>query len=272
MIESVLNPDAIRDAMQSIKSGATGFSTSWFYSPEATQKLIDRQELQSLSCANTLLLFRKDRGFLHAYHISSDLDSLRAALQKLESTKLGMPLVADLIGRPKDIEKIQQLYSLQGFKDYRTLVRMSRITSPGDASIAIDPTVLVASPSEAPAVLAFFEELLDPYSEQIPDLEQIQNACSAGNIVVIRNNSHLDGVLFYESTGVTTVLRYWFVAKDAQNKGVGARLIKTMFRRCSDGKRTLLWVFGDNDDAIGKYEHYGFRRDDMRDLIMIRSK
>jgi GNAT superfamily N-acetyltransferase len=270
LIEQVSNPDAIRDAMQSIKSGATGFSTSWFYSPEATQKLIDRQELQSLTCANTLLLFRKDRGFLHVYHISSDFESLRTALQELESMNLGVPLVADLIGRAQDLEKLRELYSSQGFKDYRTLVRMSRITSPGDA--AVDATVLVASPSEAPAVLAFFEELLDPYSEQIPDLEQIQSACSAENVLIVRNNGQLGGVLLYESTGVTTVLRYWFVAKDAQNKGIGARLIKSMFRRCADGKRTLLWVFGDNDDAIVKYEHYGFRRDDMRDLIMIRSK
>ena len=47
-------------------------------------------------------------------------------------------------------------------------------------------------------------------------------------------------------------------------------LIRAMFRACSATRQTLLWVVESNDNAIAKYEHYGFRRDGLVDHIMIR--
>ena len=48
--------------------------------------------------------------------------------------------------------------------------------------------------------------------------------------------------------------------------------MRTYLRGHSSTARFLLWVVGVNADAIAKYEHYGFRRENLFDQIMIRTR
>jgi ribosomal protein S18 acetylase RimI-like enzyme len=76
----------------------------------------------------------------------------------------------------------------------------------------------------------------------------------------------------FEPMGLTSHLRYWYVDEAFRNQGIGARLMRRFFRLSSGSQRLILWVAGDNSDALAKYRHYGFREDTLVDRIMIRRR
>ena len=74
--------------------------------------------------------------------------------------------------------------------------------------------------------------------------------------------------MIYEKNPSTLYLRYWFVHPDYQDKKVGSDLMNVFLKRGKDTKRQLLWVRQDNENALARYHHYGFKKDDMCDYIL----
>jgi GNAT superfamily N-acetyltransferase len=264
------------DAIQRVRQGSSGFTTTFFASREQAQAWIDRTALSYASHDHALLIFRRDRDFHHLYHVAADAKALTAALASLPSPDVaaepGAALTADLVGREADVRALAELYRRAGFAQYTSLFRMVRLADPAAVDDYEDPQVVFAGPADAPAILAFLERLLDRFAEQTPDLDEIDQAIAKQNIIIVRRGSELGGLLFFETTGQTSILRYWFVDDRHRNEGIGARLIKTFFRLCRGGKRIMLWVIADNSDAIAKYQHYGFRAESLVDQIMIRKR
>jgi hypothetical protein len=48
----------------------------------------------------------------------------------------------------------------------------------------------------------------------------------------------------------------------------GAALMRRYFASQDAVKRFILWVAADNDNAIKKYEHYGYVADGLVDLVL----
>jgi len=97
----------------------------------------------------------------------------------------------------------------------------------------------------------------------------VLHAALAGNILLVRCRDELGGVLWFETTGLTSHLRYWYVNPALRNRGPARALSAAIFRHCAACRRFILWVIADNDDGIAKYEHYGYRRESLVDRIMI---
>jgi GNAT superfamily N-acetyltransferase len=188
----------------------------------------------------------------------------------LTQLKVEEPIIADLVGQSLDIEKIVESYAACGFRSYNELVRMTRIQYPDDCQISTETTVHLADRKEAASVLAFLERLLDPFAEQIPELEDLELAADRGQILIAENAKAVDGVLIFQTVGFSSTLRYWFVEPRARNRGIGARMMRSFLMRVAGSRRISLWVFSNNADAIAKYEHYGFRRDNLLDRIMLK--
>jgi GNAT superfamily N-acetyltransferase len=127
-----------------------------------------------------------------------------------------------------------------------------------------------ASGSEASQILGLLEASFDRYAEQLPDTSEIAAAIADQNVLVVRDGARIAGVLYFERTGFTACVRYWLVGPAYQNRKLGARLMRSFFGRCSGVTRSLLWVLADNDNAIKRYGHYGFKPDGLADLTMIR--
>ena len=111
---------------------------------------------------------------------------------------------------------------------------------------------------------------IDPLTEQIPTIRDLEDWAKTGQILVVRRGDTLGGVLIFEITGVAAVLRYWFVNQEATNQGIGSKLIRTFFHLCRNCRRISLWVIANNKDSIRKYDHYGFSCDNMLDHILVR--
>jgi ribosomal protein S18 acetylase RimI-like enzyme len=270
VIQPVRNRADLLEALERVRRAGAAPVTNWFATPERIDYWIGGGSLCCLEGERGLLILRRDRGFHRIYHSAADLEALSAVLRS-SSGELAVKgvLTADLIGRPPDLEPVAGVYRENGFADHNRLIRMIRMAAPEEFAES-GPDVAFAGPADVEAVAAFLGGLLDPYTDQIPNEDEIREAASRRNIILVRRGESVGGLLLFETTGVTSHLRYWYVDGGARNQGIGARLIRRFFRLSSGGKRVILWVAGDNSDAIAKYRHYGFRPETLVDRIMIR--
>jgi ribosomal protein S18 acetylase RimI-like enzyme len=271
MIEPLTSGALLFDAIHRITRQAADFTTSLFAGPEQIQYWADRGALSQVEHCGCLLIFRRDRDFYHLYHVAAGNHQLSTALAShggaLDSSAV---LTADLVGAPGNASAAAGIYQENGFSEYKSLLRMVRIVDPRLPSEPPDPEVAFAAETDAPAIGSFLEGLLDRFSDQIPEPEEIRAAAGRSNILIVRRGQALAGLLFFETKGLTSTLRYWYVSQSSRGQGIGARLIRAYFGLCRSAQRFLLWVANDNSESIGKYEHYGFRREGLIDRIMIR--
>ena len=153
-------------------------------------------------------------------------------------------------------------------KRLTTLQRMGRKT-PEDVE-APSPDVERATLNDAGKI----KELLDAFfiaeEEQIPSIEEIRKWIEAQSLYVMRGDvaNPIDGFVIFDLSPAMLYLRYWFVHPSARGKGVGGRLLKAMFAAGRTTKRQYFWVKTDNDNAIKRYQHYGFQFEPMKDVVM----
>jgi GNAT superfamily N-acetyltransferase len=270
VIQPVQNRADLLDALEGVRRAGVGPVTNWFATPERIDYWIGRDSLSLLQGERALLILRRDREFHRVYHCAADLAALFAVLRSSTGAlTANSVLTADLIGRALDLEPVAAIYRECGFADHTCLVRMIRMAAPEEVAES-EPDVAFAGPADVAGVAAFLDRLLDPYTDQIPDEDEILEAASRGNLILVRRGDRVGGLLLFETLGITSHLRYWYVDDGARNQGIGARLIRRFFRLSSGCKRLILWVAAGNSDAIAKYRHYGFRPETLVDRIMIR--
>ncbi len=126
-----------------------------------------------------------------------------------------------------------------------------------------------ATYEDIPELLDIFSQYFDPYTERIPDVEELKRLIGMDGIRIIREKEDIIGMVVFEKSVGNLHLRYWWVSSSHRNKGIGADLLKAYFNVGFDCKRQFLWVFSDNTNAIDKYRHYGFEFDGTADEIFV---
>lgn len=260
----------LRRAFESVKASATELTTNYYAGAEQEQKWALAGDLSQLGTPRCLLLFRRDRHFEHLYHVAAGHTDLAEALASLDPTS-GFPIVTDLVGRPEDVAPIAETYRQNGFEDYVSLVRMMRPGKPVP-DVGSEASVDYAQLADIPAIVAFLDRQLDPFRDQIPQGSEIESAIARRSILIDRYDGTPGGLLYFEDTGRTSTIRYWYVDRGCYGRGIGGRLMRTYLREHSSTARFLLWVVVGNFDAIARYEHYGFRQENLFDQIMIRRR
>jgi len=253
-------------AIDHAKSGAVGYCTNFFPVERRLQEWIERQELFVRADVGASFFFRKDRDFHHVYFAARDVASLRDALERLperSSTKL----VLDLVGKNETAGDVRQVWQDCAFQPYGRLQRMMRIGS-GDKPNPTDPRIELAMEFDAGSIMALLEREFDIYGEQVPNKDEIAEAVRSRQILAARQGGELAGILYFESQGVTSTLRFWAVAEKFRSLKFGSALMRSYLASQSAVKRFLLWVACNNRDAISKYGYYGYKPDGMIDEIM----
>ncbi len=254
-------------AMERIRRDAPAFTSSFFAQGDLVREWIRHGALFFVEDSRSLLILRRDRDFFHLYHLAADDEALAAALR---GPAAAGTLCADLVGRPEQAAAMAAVYRANGFSDHASLIRMMCLPDDAQPEAGEDPEVVFAAVCDAPVILRFLERQLDRFAEQIPELWEIQAAAELRNILLVRDSDDVGGVLFFETVGLTSVLRYWHVKAGCRDRGIGRRLIRTYFSLCRECRRIILGVIGTNDAAIAKYRHYGFTNEGLVDMILIR--
>lgn len=259
--------DQIRTFTGRIRSLRKGFVTNFYWDDNKHQYWIDEDKFLFEEHKNCILLLHNNQSFSNLFFIATDYDAVVSALQTIN---LDCTQVIDIVCKGDGISERNAFKSI-GFKDYRSLYRMSHIGQMASDTI-LDSSVCYGRVEECNIINEVFQRDFDPICEQLPSLNEIEDFAKHNQILVIKDGESLCGFLIFEITGITWYLRYWYTSPRYRNKGIGAKLIKSALVLGKETKRQLFWVISDNENAIKRYEHYGFRREDMNDYVIIKRK
>ena len=260
----------VGEAVSRAKADASGYCSNFFPAPRKLQDWITHGEIFSDQRDGAALFLRKDRDFWHLYFCAANPASLQRAVTALPMLRIE-PVVVDLVGEEATaLADRAGLFEAAGFRLYNRLFRMARTVPPATppAAVAPDTRVTIARQADAQPILDLLLRSFDCRAEQIPMSYEIEAAVEAGQILVARLDGALAGLLFFETQGLTSTLRYWLIAPEFRTQRFGSGLMQRYFTGHPAVRRFLLWVIAANANAIGKYEHYGFAPDGLVDHVL----
>lgn len=266
LVESI---SEVGEAVNRAKKDSFGYCSNFFPSQRKLQSWITHGDLFCDQCDGVALFFRKDRDFWHLYFCAANPTSLQRAVTALALLRIE-PVVLDLIGKESALAELLALFRDARFRLYNRLFRMAR-TVPSVTpfvKVAPDSQVFVADKADCQPILDLLLRSFDCRAEQIPMLYEIEAAVEEGQIRVARCAGTLAALLFFETQGMTSTLRYWLVAPEFRSQRLGSGLMHRYFAEHPAVRRFLLWVVAANTNAIGKYEHYGFAPEGLVDYVL----
>lgn len=201
------------------------------------------------------------------------LAETREALFKYVAGGLNAPrnsVVVDLVGPDNIRLPLVSVFESAGFGHISELVRMSRKT-PKCTGV---PTgvVSVSNVQDIPDLQSIFQTHFNPEVEQLPSDTELERWIAKGGVLVQRDeHGRVQSFIIYDLNKASLYLRYWFVNPQMRNCGVGGHLMRAMFFYAKETKRQYFWVISNNENAIRRYEHYGFKAEPMKDTVMRRN-
>ena len=217
----------------------------------------------------TTLLIRHQESFSNLYFLTESSETLAKDISSFLTENKSIRFVVDILG-PDIIRKpLEALFESLGFKVLTVLQRMSRRTP--SEKYSLENGIEAAKTSDAATIHCLLTENFIAEEEQIPCLEEIQDWIDTGTILVSRANNSFDinGFIIFDLSPATLYLRYWFVSPQGRGKGIGGRLMRSMFAMGKSTKRQYFWVKTDNENAIIRYKHYGFEFEPLKDTVLV---
>lgn len=264
----ILSLAEVFNALQKAKAGASAFCTNFFPHQRKLQDWISHAELLGELSAGTALFLRRDRNFWRLYFSATDVKALQRVVTASPMLRTE-PIVTDLVGDEAALGGLLAGFESAGFRRYNHLYRMARLTQttavPGGSN---DTRVDFAEIIDARAILDLLDRSFDPYAEQLPTLYEVEAATTQRQVLALKHDGKLAGLLWFETQGLTSTVRYWLVAGPYRAQQFGAALMRRYFATHSAVRRFSLWVIADNENAISKYRHYGFTPDGLADHVL----
>jgi GNAT superfamily N-acetyltransferase len=257
------------DAIQRAKAAASAFCTNFFPTQGRLQGWIDHGELLGEVRDRSAFFLRSDRGFWHLYFCAADRLTLQRELGALPEVN-GVRVTTDLLGSGAGVGELVALVKSAGFRHYARLVRLARASSPGQPHVSPNGTEVVwADKADCQGIVDLLECSFDAYADQLPMPYEIEAAIAARQILTVRCEGMVAALLFFETQGFTSTIRYWVVAERFRSHRFGSALMRQYLATQSAVRRFILWVTASNDDAVQKYRHYGYAPDGLVDEVLV---
>lgn len=267
-MDKVVSYNQVQGMVSQIRSLRSGFITNFYWDDNKHPYWIAEETLIYDAKPDSFLLIHCADGFSNMYYIATDIETVLCHFEEID---LDNDVVVDVVTKG-DETSILLAYIHHGFEKYKHLFRMSHAgLMPVDVENN-DHTVIHATKDDVEALTIALYMNFDPLAEQLPSKQELFDLIDQNEILLIKDNENICGFIIFEIVGVTWYLRYWYTSPDYRNIGIGARLIKASLERGRDTKRQILWVMAHNENAIKRYEHYGFKRELMNDYILIKRK
>ncbi|MFC1818489.1 GNAT family N-acetyltransferase [Thermodesulfobacteriota bacterium] len=255
-----------------IKRSAEAFTSNIFFSQAKAQYWFEREDFFFECIGEVFFLFRKDGDFFHLFFVAPGSEALGEALTEMVA-KIEFTLVIDFLGSAKDVEGLCKLFTAHGFSERRKLARMTRVVEDKlPEIIGEEATFTFAEAGDELAILELIAEGFDPYSEQFPTFGEVEKAINNRTILLFKDEGCINGLVFFELTGISSALRFLYVKETFRRRGLGLGLMRAYIEKCSNVKRFVLWVTLTNSSAIKLYKNLGYKLETLIDLVMIRIK
>ncbi|MFY9144000.1 MAG: GNAT family N-acetyltransferase [Bacteroidales bacterium] len=245
-----------------------GFITNFYPDVNKHNLWIKNKYLYVIKEKETILFFYKRDSHIAIYYVSSALNELLEALKKIDNESI---FVIDVISDSENSD-ILSILKESNFKHYTTLRRMSKIKNEVAFLYQKNDNIQNAQKDDFITIQNILNEYFDKYAEQLPIEEEINRWIDKSNIILYKQENNIAGILIYDIIGYTLYLRYWLVLSQYRNLKIGSELLKEFLYRGKDTKRQLFWVKENNENAIKRYMHFGFKLENMYDFIWIKNK
>lgn len=268
-MESVVSSVQINSFVAEIRNIRQGFVTNFFWDSQKHPYWVEDGGFLYQKTENCYLLLHKNGFFSNLFYIASNMD---AVVNSIKQAKLENDSVIDLVIKNEGKGEVEMLKAA-GFQTYKYLYRMSHIGFLAEDSWEKSEDVIHASMTDSILVYDVLQKDFDPICEQLPSLQELNDYARRKQLLVIKDGDKLCGFLIFEISGTTSwYLRYWYTSPEYRNQRIGARLLKTALVIGKETKRQQLWVISENENAIKRYEHYGFQKEPINDYVMIKYK
>ncbi len=265
-MNKVYSIDALNKYFNTIRQKNEGLITNFFLNPLKHSLWIEKGELHSVVTDDCYFIIRKSELVNHLFFIATNTRQLANGLKEI-LPKITFRVMIDIVGNMK-VEPLKQLFLENGFSEFEIIYRMNRIGFPKYS--ALDPHVQYASIENLDTIYLLLCKYFNPLSEQIPEKEEIEKLISENKILVYKSDKKIYGFIIFELIGLTLYLRYWFVAPSFRNLRIGSKLFNSFMYEGRSTKRQLFWVIANNNNAIKRYEHYGFKVENLFDHVLMR--
>jgi len=259
----------VLEAIQKVKAGASAFCTNFFPVQSKLESWVAHDELATEARNGVTFFLRKDRDFEHLYFCATTPSAFGREVGFLCANRTHK-LATDIVGPETSLTELLSLAEQGGFRRYSRLVRLARVAS-ADTSPSVPQAAEfdVAAKGDAPEILGLIEASFDRFADQLPTLYEFEAAIAARQILIIKQNGEIAALLFFETQGLTSTIRYWLVAPQFHSRGFGSTLIRRYFFNQPAVRRFILWVTATNENAIRKYQHYGYTPDGLVDHVLV---
>jgi ribosomal protein S18 acetylase RimI-like enzyme len=250
-----------------IKQYKKEFITNFFPNEYSTSLWIDEKILKYIEIEETIFIIKDNKDFNSLFYISSSEVNLKNNLKVLILNYPNTTFIVDIILKDKN-PTIKNIFKELNFDEYNSLVRMSRLKE--YKYDQLDENVIKANNTHLKEIKLLLDQNFDSLAEQIPTERELSALIDKENILIYNVNSQIAGFIIYGFNPFSLHLKYWFVDSHFRNQKIGSKLFKQFLFEGKNTKKQFCWVIESNDNAIEKYLHYGFNKEDIFDQIMIK--
>lgn len=266
-MDNIISFEQVQGFVIEIRNQRQGYITNFFWDDQKHPYWVENGSLLYKKSDECYLLLHNNGSFSNLFYIACNMEAVTKAI--LQAT-LENDSVIDVIIKKDGKGEVEALRAI-GFETYKSLYRMSHIGLLANDNWEKSEDVTYASMADCQFVFNALHKDFDPICEQLPSLQEVKDYAQREQLLIIKDEDKLCGFLIFEISGTTSwYLRYWYTSPEYRNQRVGARLLKTALMIGKKTKRQQLWVISENENAIKRYEHYGFQRESYNDIVMIK--
>ena len=260
---------ALFDEMNRIKQLGTRWTTNCFLSEQRIRELVASRRLLLANGGKWTAFLSIENQFERFYFAAAGWEAVNQAVKQVALSRREL-LVTDLIAGNPEAQKLAAVFRENGFLDYALYKRMVRIADSIQPMTRLNAvSITYADAEETKTICDAINDNFDPICDHLPLASEIVEAASKKTILLSKKKSKIVGFCFFETVGITSNLRYFWVMKTWRGQGIGSNLIYKYFQINSRVKRFTLWVNTVNNIALPMYLHYGYHEDQLSDYILM---
>lgn len=251
--------------INSFRRSSREYISNVFLTPIQLEELLSNPNVEMIMSEDALLILVSKSKYVQCYFFSKNDIALIKLINDLNMKQY--PLVIDLIGKEKDLNKIVERFCENNLRLYSTYFRMACTNIKKFDGIYNE--VELAKVTDRLEIYHLLYNEFDKIDAHLPELHEIESALLNEEITVIKEKNNIIGLAYFEKLGAKALyLREFLVTKEFRGKGLADKLLLNTINH-SSAEKILLWVKSDNIAAIKKYEKYGFEADGLINHIMI---
>ena len=272
-MDKVESIEQLKELIAYVRNMRQGFVTNFYLDEEKHAAWIRTGEFQYDKWEDTVFLLfdhyapDNEKYFTNMFYISTSEDAMLARLKDYPEKYIYDLYVLDIVGRDTMcLPLVEKLKAMRGYND-ATLVRMTRIQSE-ELRVKSEESIVYAKRGDVSLIDELLHTHFDEQLKQLPLIDELEKMIEQKHILLSMREGKVAGILLFDLNATTLYLRYWLVLPEYRNKGVGSELLRQFLWEGRETKRQILWVNQANENAIVRYEHYGFQKENMYDYII----